>query len=138
MPRGFQKDLAATRDAYARGLLIDVKRRSFISQPKAIPGECETPQPHLLLYGADKTAQRMKLFQRENNRCEVCNSVLSWGGEESYGDPFVGEWMHLRDKPWNKCDCPINASLRCHEHHQGSGTAHYARRPRFGPQKVAV
>lgn len=142
MPRGFKRDLAATRDAYASGRLIDVKRRSFISEPKAIPGECDEPQPHLILYGADRTAQRMKLFQREGNRCETCKCVVAWGGDDDreFDAEFrvFGEWQHIRDKGWNKCDCLANARLSCHNCHQGPGSEHFKRRPRFGAEKVAV
>lgn len=133
MSRGFKKDIAATESAYKRGLLIDAKHRSFISQPKLIPGENDEPEPHMLLWGADKTAARMKLFQREKSRCQKCGRIVTWNS-----GPYGGEWMHERDKPWNKCDCPANASLRCHEHHQGPGTEHYKRRPRFGVEKVSA
>ena len=94
MPRGFKRDMPETEAAYASGRLIDAKRRSFISRPKFISGECSTPQPHLILYGADKTAQRMKLFQRENNRCQSCKCVVIWGGDEMI-EGMVGEWKHI-------------------------------------------
>jgi hypothetical protein len=142
MPRGFRKDVSATEAAYASGKLIDAKRRSFVSQPKAIPGECDEPQPHLLLYGADKSLQRMKLFQREKSRCQTCQLVVVWGGNSEFGeyecDGMAGEWKHIRDKPWNKCDCLANAELSCYAHHQGPGSEHYKRRPRFGPEKVSM
>lgn len=134
MPRGFKRDEPATRAAYADGRLIDQQKRSFISQPKAIPGECEDPLPHLLLFGADKTKARMELFRRERSRCQGCGLVLVWGGEDS-DDGMVGEWKHIRDKGWNKCDCPANAELSCHNCHQGPGAVHYQRRPQFGKRE---
>ena len=137
MPRGFQKDVPATDAAYASGKLIDAQRRSFISQPKAVPGECDTPEPHLLLAGADKTKARMALFQREHNRCQKCKCVVVWGSDEfgwsEYG--MRGEWNHIRHKPWNKCDCDANAELLCPACHR---RVHSDRSPRFGPEKVTV
>jgi hypothetical protein len=137
--RGFKKDGPATAEAYKKGLLIDVKRRSFISQAKLIDGENEVPEPHLLLFGADKSRARIALFQRENNRCQKCRCIVVWGSDEfgwsEYGER--GEMQHVRDKPWNKCDCPRNLVLSCHRCHQGQGSEHYKRRPRFG-EKVAV
>lgn len=140
MSRGFKRDISATREAYASGRLIDSKRRSFISQPKIIPGECETPQPHLILWGADKTAARMALFIRENSRCQKCGCVVEWGGEEQESwNPLVGQWMHPRDKAGQKCDCEANRLLACNNCHQGPGSAHHkARTPRWGPQKILV
>jgi hypothetical protein len=139
LSRGFKKDGPATADAYKRGLLIDVKRRSFISQAKLIEGENEVPEPHLLLAGADKSKARIALFQRERNRCQKCKCIVVWGSDEfgwsEYGER--GEMQHVRDKPWNKCDCPRNLVLSCHRCHQGQGSEHYKRRPRFG-EKVAV
>lgn len=144
MSRGFKKDLQATAQAYEYGGLIDVKRRSFISQPKAIPGECADPRPHLLLFGADKSKARIALFLRERNRCQKCQCIVVWGSDDfgwsEYG--IRGEWSHIRDKPWNKCDCEKNAMLLCNRCHQGPGSEHYKRRPRWGvkhgPEKVAV
>lgn len=140
MPRGFKRDEPATEAAYKKGLLIDIKHRSFISQPKLIEGENEAPEAHLLLFGADKTKARMWLFQRENNRCQKCRCVVVWGSDEfgwsEYG--MAGEWSHVRDKLWNKCDCPGNAMLLCHRCHQGVGSEHYKRRPRFGEKVVIV
>lgn len=137
MPRGFRKDIPATEKAYRTGLLIDIKKRSFISQPKAIPGECDEPKPHLLLYGADKTMARMRLFKREKSRCQACGNLVAWGGEDPLAQPgYVGEWHHLRNKLWNRCDCLENAELFCGFCHQGPGSEHYKRRPRFGPEKV--
>lgn len=139
MSRGFKRDEPATEAAYAKGLLIDAKHRSFISQAKLIEGENDEPEPHLLLFGADKTKARMWLFQRERNRCQKCRCVVVWGSDEfgwsEYGE--VGEWSHIRDKPWNKCDCPKNMSLLCHRCHQGVGSEHYNRRPRFGEKVTA-
>jgi hypothetical protein len=139
VPKGFKRDKQATDAAYASGLLIDLRRDSFITQPKAIPGECDTPQPHLILYHADRTKARMALFLRERNRCQKCKCVVVWGSDEfgwsEYGE--VGEWSHVRDKTWNKCDCPGNAMLLCHRCHQGVGSEHYKRRPRFGEKVTA-
>ena len=126
--RGFKKSISDTDAAYASGKLTDSKRRSFVSQPKLTHGV--EPCSHLILYGADRTAARMALFRRQNSKCEVCAVLLVWGGEGH--DGMAGEMMHLLDGLGQKCDCPQNISLRCNAHHQGPGTEHYKRRPRWG------
>src|SRR6266849_3955749 len=45
--RGFKRDEAATAEAKRLGWITD--ERSFLSQPKMIAGECDTPQPHWIL-----------------------------------------------------------------------------------------
>jgi hypothetical protein len=137
MPRGFKRDISATENAYARGWLIDVKKRSFISQPKLIEGENDEPEGHLILFGADKTKARMAIFQREKNRCQNCHLVVVWGSEDydwaSYGT--AGKWNHIRSKPWERCDCPGNAQLLCSACHR---KVHAARAPRFGPERISA
>lgn len=127
MPRGFKRDISATDEAYAAGRLIDRKHRSFVSQPKAIPGECDEPKPHLILWGADATAQRMNLFRREKNRCQVCKLAVVWGGEDN-DVQFVGQWHHIRKRAGQRCDCLVNARLLCAACHSGE---HAERKPRW-------
>lgn len=131
--RGFKRDEPATEAAYKKGLLIDSKHRSFISQPKLIEGENDEPEPHLLLAGNDIRLARIALFVRERNRCQKCRRIVVWGSDEfgwsEYGE--VGEWSHVRDKLWNKCDCPQNSLLLCHKCHQGPGSEHFKRRPQW-------
>ena len=110
--RGFKRAIAETEAAYASGKLIDARKRSFISQPKAIPGECEEPKPHLVLYGADATAARMKLYLSRKSRCERCKCVVVWSGDHGE-DGYIGEWNHKRSKAGERCDCEENRELLC-------------------------
>lgn len=123
--RGFKKSESLTRDAYASGKLIDSKHRSFVSQPKLIPGENTVPEPHWILYGSDATAARMKLFLRRNSKCEECGCVVTWDGELF----FAGQLHHIRNKAWERCWCPVNLRLLCFHCHDGK---HSDRRPRWG------
>src|ERR1035437_8755490 len=92
-------------------------RRSFISMPKAIPGECGEPRSHALLYGADKVLTRMLIFQRnraENrgvNRCCDCGKVVY--EDFSSAGYFTGEWHHVRNKSGQRCDCLDNGLVTC-------------------------
>jgi hypothetical protein len=129
MPRGFQRSIADTEAAYRSGLLIDQQKRSFISKPKLIEGENDEPEPHLVLYGADVTSARMNLFRRENNRCQKCKLVVTWAGE----DGMVGEYNHIRHKPWNRCWCAANAELLCRRCHSA---VHADRAPQFGKRET--
>ena len=135
--RGFKRDERATREALATGFLED--RRSFISQPKAIKGECDEPKPHLLLQGKDKGPIRAEIFRRnreENgglNRCWKCKrhvfeENLYWSGPD--GVVRSGEWDHIRNKPGERCDCPENGRVACRECHKERHP-----RPQFGPRK---
>lgn len=107
MPRGFRRDNAATNIARGLGELRD--KRSFISLPKQTHGEL---QGHKILYGADKSAMRVYLFQvnwAQNNgigRCENCGRHVT---------EVSGEWHHLRSKAGERCDCvPGNGAVFCH------------------------
>lgn len=126
MSRGFKVAIAETNLAYDEGRLIDVKRRSFISQPKVIVGECDTPQPHLLLYGDDKGPIRAEIFRRNReanngvNRCWKCWRLLHESEDERLFDGRypVGEWHHVRNKPGERCDDPENGAVSCPDCHR--------------------
>ena len=116
MPRSFKKNVQATHEALATGFLQD--KRSFISQPKIIKGECEEARPHLLLAGVDKAPVRAEIFRRNReknggvNRCVKCNILLLEHSPviDRYG---LGEWHHIRKKPGQRCDCPENGEVVC-------------------------
>lgn len=118
MPKGFRRDEQATRSANFRD------PDSFVTLPKF--GE-----PHVILYGLDKEAQRSRLFTRERSRCQRCGKRVNWSGE--FWEQ--GEWSHIEDKAGKKCDCLHNAELLCHDCHQGPGSKHYQRRPQWTPAK---
>lgn len=126
MPRGFKVDKEATRLA-----CLD-NTKSFVSQPKAIPGECDEPRPHLILYGQDKRMMRSTIFQhnREKNhgttRCAECNRRVWEEGAAGRGI-LAGEWHHVRNKGGERCDCQENGEVRCRECH---GREHP--KPQFG------
>jgi hypothetical protein len=111
---GFKRDEQATRDAHFEDA------DSYVTLPKF--GE-----PHVILAGLDKEKQRRALFAREKSICQGCGRRVYWDGEIWQ----KGEWSHIKDKPGEKCDCDHNAQLLCHDCHQGKGSAHYARRPRW-------
>jgi hypothetical protein len=116
---GFKRDEEATGKA---GFL---DRASYVTLPKF--GE-----PHVILHGLDKEAQRRALFAREKSICQKCSIRVYWEG------PLwqVGEWSHIEDSIGKKCDCLHNAELLCHNCHQGPGSKHYLRRPRLGTPSI--
>jgi hypothetical protein len=140
MPRGFKKNERATREALATGFLQD--KGSFISQPKAIKGECEGPKPHLVLKrgSADMAVVRAEIFRRNRAkykggcRCEGCgdevfehledSEVGKWGMQR-------GEWHHIRNKAGERCDDPENGEVICHRCHSERHP-----RPQFGKSKI--
>lgn len=119
MPRGFKRDEAATKLAYATGKLIDEKRRSFISWPKFIVDECNegVPKPHLVLYGKDKGTIRVEIFRRNReandgeNRCWKCHRLVF--EELGWPDPLGSSWHHVRHRDGERCDCPENGVVSC-------------------------
>jgi hypothetical protein len=125
VPRGFQRNDRATREALATGFLQD--KGSFISQPKIIKGECDEPRPHLLLEGVDKGPIRAEIFRRNRKandgfcKCWKCGTQVF---EEI--DPlgsvrdlkWRGEWDHIRNKAGERCDCPENGRVACRKCHK--------------------
>lgn len=127
MSRGFKKDLLATELAYATKNLMDEKRRSFVSLPKVIEGECTEPQPHLILYGEkDKGVVRAEIFRLnrlENdgvNRCWKCKRPVAeypTDLDEMLGNTPQGDWDHIRNSPGTRCDCESNGRVSCRACH---------------------
>jgi hypothetical protein len=116
MPRGFKVNRWATRQARFSD------SRSFVSISKAIPGECDKPKPHVLLYGKDKTMMRDRIFQRNrdaNNglyRCDGCTNQVAKDEYPSWTPPGhngLGEWHHVRHRAGERCDCMANATILC-------------------------
>lgn len=137
--RGFKKDVTATLEALATGMLQD--RRSFISMPKVtgdpvfVLGIPFTGQakPHLILYGDDKGPVRAEIFRRNReanggtNRCWKCKCVVYENEEAAQmaAPPnFImkwwsrGEWDHIRNKSGQRCDCPENGRVGCRSCHK--------------------
>lgn len=116
MPRGFKRDEAATLAARFEDY------RSFVSQPKAIKGECDEPKAHLVLYGADKAPIRAEIFRRNReansglNRCVKCDCIVFELDEWSYRR---GQWHHVRHKSGERCDCSENGEVWCSICHKG-------------------
>jgi hypothetical protein len=113
VPRGFKRDEGRTL------AMRFEDERSFVSQPKAIKGECDVPRPHLVLYGfEDKTRVRKIIFDknRQESRdgfahCWECGCLV---GEETSGLGFPrGEWDHIRNNAGQRCDCPENGRVAC-------------------------
>src|ERR1700674_163114 len=120
MPRGFKRDETKTAEARNTGLYC-LDRRSFISLPKIIKGECTEPKPHVILFGEDKAPVRAEIFRRnreENrtrdgapNRCWKCHAQVFEHRMEGWTEELLspsGEWDHIRNKPGERCDCPEN------------------------------
>jgi hypothetical protein len=127
MPRGFQRDRSATALMHFRD------KRSFVSKPKIIWGECPIQidrlgrthemRPHLILYGQDKAPIRAEIFQRNReanggvNRCVKCGTEVFEMMLVDYRDDGQvirrGEWHHVRNKPGERCDCPENGEVIC-------------------------
>lgn len=91
--RGFKRSPIETAKLLEIGLLFDP--RSFLS----LDG-------HAILYGTDKTMQRMRIHAAHRGRCDVCKNIAPLDGEEGYR----GEWHHEDPK---RCDCLHGASWRC-------------------------
>ena len=96
---------------------------SFISQPKAIKGECDEPRSHLLLEGLDKGPIRAEIFRRNREvnhnvvggtaHCWNCGRTVFETLPESIAKvELIGQWDHIRNKPGERCDCPENGA-RC-------------------------
>jgi hypothetical protein len=120
MPRGFKKDIQATKSARYED------DRSFVSLPKIIPNGCPNIVHHLVLYGLeDKKPIRAEIFRRnreENggkNCCWKCGKVFFDGESESLMHPeHRGEWDHICNKPGRRCDCPENGRVACRACHK--------------------
>jgi hypothetical protein len=105
MPRGFKRAIGATNIAFKNGLFTD--KRSFYgfraSEPEKI---------HQLLFGADKSEQRQKLFDRAKGMCEGCETPhpVDWNH---------GHWHHFWDSEHPRCDCLHSAMWVCAKFHEG-------------------
>jgi hypothetical protein len=139
MPRGFRIDYQASLIAHQEictpsgrqpGDLLLTDKRSFISQPKAIPGdhnfaagETFAPKPHLILYGKDKGPIRAEIFRRNReanggvNRCWNCSKQVYEAVRYEEANYFLGEWDHIRNKPGERCDCCENGRVSCRACH---------------------
>jgi hypothetical protein len=132
--RGFKKDSLATSICKEAGRALredgrepfwyPLDRRSFLSQPKIIVGECETPEHHIIAYGKDKGPIRAEIFRRNRegnggvNRCWKCNRFVREDLMDSYGGALSrGEWDHIRNKDGERCDDPENGRVACRQCH---------------------
>jgi hypothetical protein len=119
--RGFKRDTPATKAAHF------ADKRSFVSLPKVITGDCDEPKPHLILYGVDKAPIRAEIFRRNReanggvNRCWKCNRPVAEYPrdvtDEIYDSTPRGEWDHRRNKAGQRCDCVSNGRVACHKCH---------------------
>jgi hypothetical protein len=130
--RGFKRDNSATA---AQGFH---DRRSFVSLPKAISGECEEPEPHLILYGLrDKAFVRTEIFKRNRlankgkTLCAKCGCRIYEHDPMELLGSVKGEWNHIRHKPGERCDDPENGECLCWICHREEHV-----RPRFGQSKI--
>jgi hypothetical protein len=114
--RGFKRSPIETAKLLEVGLLVD--ERSFLS----LDG-------HVVLYGADKSAQRARIHARAKGRCQVCRNIAPLDGDEGY----AGGWHHIETEAGKHCDCFHNSSWRCGHFVRNCHTKEHAhRRPRFG------
>src|ERR1700674_1539408 len=147
MPRGFKVDYRASLVAHQEipspsgrqpGSILLVDKRSFISQPKIIKGECAEPRPHLILYGVDKAPIRAEIFKRNREKhkltilsiCETCGELVQEFDDGASPYP-LGEWAHVRNKPGERCDCPENGRVACRACHSERHP-----KPQFGRSKI--
>ena len=93
--------------------------RSHIGYDKA------TMLPHLYLFGADKTIQRVKVITQGDGICNECRKHL---------DSATGEWDHIQGgRGAAHCDCLHNAQWLCHTCHD----AKHSRNSRWSKQETA-
>jgi hypothetical protein len=100
MSRGYKRDTIATAEAGFDD------PRSFRSWPK-------DGQAHDLLFGTDKTRQRIEIFDHFGGICSLCGKFAGYG--PGYNQ---GSWHHKESGPGERCDCIHNAEWRhlitCH------------------------
>ncbi len=129
MPRGFKRDRLATslvrsagralREDGGEPYLYLTDKRSFLSQPKIIAGECEMAEHHIIAYGVDKGPIRAEIFRRNRevngseNRCWKCGTSVFEIAPDEFCFAYVGEWDHIRNKAGERCDCPENGRVAC-------------------------
>ena len=99
MPRAHRKDVDATKLLFRNGLLLD--KRSFLSLPRFDDGTV-----HLLLEGADKVAQRPRVFKKWKFKCSVCKHLLS--ERDDAPRELAAEWHHP-----GSCNCIDCTEIRC-------------------------
>jgi hypothetical protein len=96
MPRGARKDKSVTALLFRNGIFAD--KRSFVSS--------NYNEPHLFLFGADKSAQRVRVFIHHRNKCCVCRAEI-WGTDDA-PNQMRGDWHHPKN-----CDCIPCSEIRC-------------------------
>lgn len=113
MPRGFRKDIQATKEAHFKD------KRSFVALEK-LTHPLPVPTKHLILYGLDVVPARDAAIKRSaikngEPRCQICGCHVS----DYLGDmaPNKLELDHILSKPWNRCWCPENLRILCHKCH---------------------
>ena len=91
--------------------------------PKLILGEGKKPKPHLILHGVDKAPIRAEIFQHNRqinngiNRCWMCGKRVHEIVHDNLAELFAGEWDHIRNISGERCDCPENGRVACHNCH---------------------
>lgn len=106
MPRGFKRDNPETHRMYREGKFLS--KFSLLSLPK----ESEHGfVAHLLLDGADVSAQRGTVYRLANGVCKHCGKFV---------DEDSGDMCHVENGAGKRCDCLANlywAHHSCHFEH---------------------
>ena len=97
--RGFKKDTPGTKAA------------GFVDKRSA-----RTIDGHDILFGADKSARRTEIFQRDKGMCQMCGGHAS---VSAYRLADAGEWRHLLNEHNNfkRCDCMEGGEWAHHKCH---------------------
>lgn len=108
MSRGAKRDHATTRLAREMGWLRD--KRSFVTLPALHDGK-----PHVRLFGEDKS-RVCDLVYYVSGLCVQCGIFTYRNFDECH--PQHGEVDHIKNQPFERCDCPHNLRVLCHACHQ--------------------